>query len=170
LGADMSDPHLVAVADARFLLRRAFRIIDDEARRSGLDPLANQLLVQLRGAPEMTHSVSELAMRLDVPLNLVSRLAGTLERQGYVERLSSTRDRRVTLVRATDAGAGLAGEIGERSRERFTSLKDVLSEDRRVAALQVWVGNFGIEMPCQPAATTKGAAEGAARETAKNAD
>jgi DNA-binding MarR family transcriptional regulator len=153
----MSDPHLVAVADARFLLRRAFRIIDDEARRSGLDPLENQLLVQLRGAPEMTHSVSELAMRLDVPLNLVSRLTGALARQGYVERLSSARDRRVTLVRATDAGADLAREIGERSRERFTSLKDVLSEDRRVAALQVWVGNFGVEMPCRPAATDKNA-------------
>jgi DNA-binding MarR family transcriptional regulator len=143
----MTDPRMVAVADARFLLRRAFRIIDDEARRSGLDPLDNQLLVQLRGAPDMTHSVSELAMRLDVPLNLVSRLSRELERRGYVDRLSSTRDRRVTLVRATEAGLDIAREIGDRSRDRFDTLRDVLSEERRVAALEVWVRNFGIEMP-----------------------
>jgi len=143
----MTDPRMVAVADARFLLRRAFRIIDDEARRSGLDPLDNQLLVQLRGAPDMTHSVSELAMRLDVPLNLVSRLSRELERRGYVDRLSSTRDRRVTLVRATEAGLDVAREIGDRSRERFGTLREVLSEERRVAALEVWVRNFGIEMP-----------------------
>jgi DNA-binding MarR family transcriptional regulator len=143
----MTDPRMVAVADARFLLRRAFRIVDEEARRSGLDPLDNQLLVQLRGAPELTHSVSELAMRLDVPLNLISRLSRELERRGYVERLSSTRDRRVTLVRATSAGIDIAREIGDRSRERFGSLREVLSEERRVAALEVWVRNFGIEMP-----------------------
>ena len=143
----MTDPRMVAVADSRFLLRRAFRIIDDEARRSGLDPLDNQLLVQLRGAPDMTHSVSELAMRLDVPLNLVSRLSRELERRGYVDRLSSTRDRRVTLVRATQAGLDVASEIGARARERFSTLRDVLSEERRIAALEVWVRNFGIEMP-----------------------
>ena|ERR1700742_4474917 len=147
----MTDPHLIAVADARFLLRRAFRIIDDEARHSGLDPLANQLLVQLRGAPEMTHSVSELAMRLDIPLNLVSRLTRDLERPGYVERLSSVRDRRVTLVRATAAGADIARDIGDRARDRFSSLQNVLSEERRAAALQVWARNFGVEVP-HPAA------------------
>jgi DNA-binding MarR family transcriptional regulator len=142
----MTDPHLTAVADARFLMRRAFRIVDEEARRAGIDPLANQLLVQLRGAPDMTHSVSELAVRLDVPPNLVSRLTRGLEEQGYVERLSSTRDRRITLVRATAAGEDIAREIGDRARVGFASLRDVLSEDRRGAALRVWVRNFGLEM------------------------
>src|ERR1700722_6414989 len=62
------EPHEAAIADARFLMRRAFRMIDDEARKIGLDPLAHQLLVQLRGAPALTHTVSELAVRLDIPL------------------------------------------------------------------------------------------------------
>jgi DNA-binding MarR family transcriptional regulator len=143
----MIDPQLTAVADARFLMRRAFRIVDEEARRAGLDPLANQLLVQLRGAPDMTHTVSELAVRLDVPLNLVSRLVRGLEGQGYVERLSSARDRRVTLVRATAAGEDIAREVGDRARVRFAGLQDVLSEERRTAALRVWMRNFGVEMP-----------------------
>jgi DNA-binding MarR family transcriptional regulator len=144
------DPHQTAVADARFLMRRAFRIVDEEARRAGLDPLANQLLVQLRGAPDMTHTVSELAMRLDVPLNLISRLVRGLEGQGYVERLGSARDRRVTLVRATAAGEDIAREIGDRARVRFATLQDVLSEERRTAALLVWMRNFGVEMPLAP--------------------
>ena len=41
-------------------------MIDEEARKLGLDSLANQLMVQLRGAPGRTRTVSELAVRLDV--------------------------------------------------------------------------------------------------------
>lgn len=56
-------------------------------------------------------------------LNLVSRLTRGLEGQCYVERLSSARDRRVTLVRATAAGEEIAREIGDRARVGFASLR-----------------------------------------------
>jgi DNA-binding MarR family transcriptional regulator len=148
------DPHEAAVADARFLMRRAFRMIDDEARKLGLDPLANQLLVQLRGAPAVTRTVSELAVRLDIPLNLASRLARDLDRRGLVERLQSPDDGRVRLIRATDEGIDLARRIGDRARVRFTELQGGFSEEQRRAALLVWAGNLGVELaedvPAQP--------------------
>lgn len=141
-----ADPRHVAVADARFLMRRAFRMIDEEARKHGLDPLANQLMVQLRGAPGRTRTVSELAVRLDIPLNLASRLARDLDRRGLVDRLTSPDDGRVRLVRATDEGIDLARRIGDRSRLRFIELQDGFSEEQRREALLVWARNFGVEL------------------------
>jgi DNA-binding MarR family transcriptional regulator len=140
------EPHEAAIADARFLMRRAFRMIDDEARKLGIDPLAHQLLVQLRGAPALTHTVSELAVRLDIPLNLASRLAADLDRRGLVERLQSPDDGRVRLIRATDEGIDLARRIGDRARVRFTELQHGFSAQQRRAALQVWAGNLGVEL------------------------
>jgi DNA-binding MarR family transcriptional regulator len=140
------EPHEAAIADARFLMRRAFRMIDDEARKLGLDPLAHQLLVQLRGAPALTHTVSELAVRLDIPLNLASRLATDLDRRGLVERLQSPDDGRVRLIRATDEGVDLARQVGDRARVRFTELQHGFSARQRRAALQVWAGNLGVEL------------------------
>jgi DNA-binding MarR family transcriptional regulator len=140
------DPRQAAVADARFLMRRAFRMIDEEARKLGLDSLANQLMVQLRGAPGRTRTVSELAVRLDIPLNLASRLARELDHRGLVERLQSPDDGRVRLVRATDEGIDLAREIGDRSRIRFIELQDGFTEEQRRAALLVWARNFGVKL------------------------
>ena len=65
-----------AVADGRYLIRRAFRIIDQEARRMGTDPLAFQALVQLAGVRSATRTVTDLSVRLDIPRGLASRLAG----------------------------------------------------------------------------------------------
>lgn len=146
----MTDPRLAAIADARFLTRRVFRIVDDEARRHGVDPLENQLLVQLLGAGARTRTVSELATRLDVPLNLVSRLSRNLEGRGLVERGESPKDARVTLVRATTVGARLTRKISNRARIRFASLHEDMSEERRRAALLIWAGNFGVELSVAP--------------------
>ena len=140
------DPFQAAVADARYLMRRAFRMVDDESRKLGIDPLANQLLVQLRGAPDFTRSVSELGVRLDIPLNLASRLCGQLEGRGLVEKLPSPDDRRVTLIHATAAGIDLAAQIGNRARIRFQELQQDLPDDRRRAALMVWANNFAVTL------------------------
>lgn len=139
------DLYAEAVADARYLMRRAFRMIDEEARRLGLDPLENQLLVQLRGAPELTRTVTELAARLDIPLALVSRLALQLEKRAVVVRARSPDDGRVTLVRATPGGRQLIQQVAEQARQRFLALRDELSDERRQAALDVWANNLGVE-------------------------
>jgi DNA-binding MarR family transcriptional regulator len=143
---EFTDAQLTAVADGRYLFRRAFRIIDAEARRVGLDPLAFQALVQLIGAPARTRTVGELAARLDVPAGLVSRLLGDLERLGYIGRLPSPEDGRVKLVRATTTAQDLVVAVYARVRTKFHGLRDDLDDDRRREALQVWADNFGVSL------------------------
>jgi DNA-binding MarR family transcriptional regulator len=143
---EYSDTQLAAVADGRYLFRRAFRIIDAEARRVGLDPLAFQALVQLIGAPTRTRTVGELATRLDVPAGLVSRLLGDLERLDCIGRLPSPEDRRVRLVRATVTAQDLVFTVYTRVRTKFQDLREDLDDDRRREALQIWADNFGVSL------------------------
>jgi DNA-binding MarR family transcriptional regulator len=143
---EYTEAQLAAVADGRYLFRRAFRIIDAEARRAGLDPLAFQALVQLIGAPTRTRTVGELATRLDVPAGLVSRLLGDLEGLGYIGRLPSPEDGRVKLVRATATAEDLVVAVYARVRTKFQDLRDDLDDDRRREALQVWADNFGVSL------------------------
>jgi DNA-binding MarR family transcriptional regulator len=135
-----------AVADARYLMRRAFRMIDEEARKLGLDPLENQMLVQLRGASKLTRSVSELSLRLDIPLGLVSRIARQLESRDLLARERSPDDGRVTLVRATSKGRKLVRNVALKARRRFMALREELNDERRRAALHVWANNFGVQI------------------------
>jgi DNA-binding MarR family transcriptional regulator len=143
---EFTDAQLAAVADARYLMRRAFRMIDNEARRIGLEPLAFQALVQLMGAPTRTRTVGELATRLDVPAGLVSRLLRDLERLGYIGRLPSPEDGRVKLVRATATAEDLVFTVYARVRNKFDGLREDLDDDRRREALQVWADNFGVSL------------------------
>lgn len=140
------DDQLMAVADARYLMRRAFRMIDTEARKVDLDPLAFQALVQLMGVPSRTRTVGELAERLDVPPGLVSRLIKDLEAFGYANRLPSAEDRRVKLVRITEPGERLVLDLYRRVRGKFSALTDDLDEERRVRALAVWADNFSVSL------------------------
>jgi DNA-binding MarR family transcriptional regulator len=143
---EYTDAQLTAVADGRYLFRRAFRIIDAEARRIGLDPLAFQALVQLIGAPTRSRTVGELATRLFVPAGLVSGLLGELERLDYIGRLPSPDDGRVKLVRATPKAKDLVFTVYGRVRSRFHVLREDLDDDRRREALQVWADNFGVSL------------------------
>jgi DNA-binding MarR family transcriptional regulator len=133
-----------AVADGRYLIRRAFRIIDQEARKMGVDPLAFQALVQLAGVGTATRSVTDLAVRLDIPRGLASRLATDLEGLALVDRLRSPDDKRVTLVRATSAGLDMVDHVFVRCLRSLTALQDEMPYEKRAAVLRNWARNFAI--------------------------
>src|ERR1700675_1989011 len=87
LEVDLDSPEVAAaIADRGFFIRKEFRIFDEEAKALGLQPLENQLMVQLRGAPDLARSIGELAERLDVPSPLVSRVVTHLEKRALVKR------------------------------------------------------------------------------------
>lgn len=133
-----------AVADGRYLIRRAFRIIDQQARKRGLDPLAFQALVQLAGAESATRTVTDLAVRLDIPRGLASRLATDLEGLTLVDRLRSPDDKRVTLVRATSAGLDTVDQVFERCLHSLTALQDEMTHEKRAAVIRNWARNFAV--------------------------
>jgi DNA-binding MarR family transcriptional regulator len=142
---DLDSPELAAaIADGRFFIRKAYRIFDEEAKALGLHPLENQLMVQLRGVPDFTRSIGELAERLDVPSTLMSRVVTQLEERALVKRKTSAIDKRTVLVEATKKGYVLTRSVAERAIPRLEEFITKYDKRRRRAALAVWAHNFGV--------------------------
>jgi DNA-binding MarR family transcriptional regulator len=98
-------PHdyFAEVAEARYVLRRVFRITEEQARDAGLDPLAHQALIQIYGSAARRLRVNELAERLDIAPAFASSLLKSLAGDGMIDRRRDEGDHRVTWVSATDA-------------------------------------------------------------------
>src|SRR5947207_1818166 len=54
------------VAETRYVLRKVLRIVEDEAKVAGLDPLEHQALLQIYGHGKGALQVKQVAARLDV--------------------------------------------------------------------------------------------------------
>jgi DNA-binding MarR family transcriptional regulator len=104
-GPDPAAPHdyFAEVAEARYVLRRVFRITEEQARDAGLDPLAHQALIQIYGSAARRLRVNELAERLDIAPAFASSLLKSLAGDGMIDRRRDEGDHRVTWVSATDA-------------------------------------------------------------------
>ena len=132
------DTFFRGVAEARYVVRRVTRIVDEQARGQGLDPLEHQLLIQLFGAGGRPLRVNQLAERLDVPAAVASRLVKSLEERGFVERQKSGSDRRVTDVYLLEPGKDVCVAIWERVRVRMEYFQQLLDEEAKKLALSVF--------------------------------
>jgi DNA-binding MarR family transcriptional regulator len=134
------------IAEARYVMRRVTRIINEEAKKHGFDPLQHQALLQIYGVREDAQlTISGLGDRLDVPAAFASRLVRTLEADEYVTRQHSERDKRVIYVRATEAGARVLRTIDEEVHRHIAYFQHSLSEQQRVAALSIFAFYVGID-------------------------
>lgn len=140
-------PYFRAIARARLVLRRVFRLVDEQAKRSGLDPLEHQALIQAFGSKELLR-INGLAARLDIGNGLASRIVSGLVEKGLVERVAVPDDRRITLVRVTDAGRDLLVRIDERVQRRVAELQAEFSPLDRAAALTIF--GFYVGAPPTP--------------------
>jgi DNA-binding MarR family transcriptional regulator len=85
----------------------------------GLDPAAFPLLLTLvRCGPRRQGELAEMSM-LDP--STVSRYVGQLARAGYVERRPDPQDGRAVQLAASEAGASVAREIGNRRQQTIVS-------------------------------------------------
>ena len=131
-----------AIARARLVLRRVFRLVDDQAKQAGLDPLEHQALIQAFGAAELLQ-INGLAGRLDIGNGLASRIVSALVTKGLVERVAVPTDRRIALVRVTDAGRDLLVAIDEEVQRRVAALQTEFSTLDRAAALTIFAFYVG---------------------------
>src|SRR5258708_11589010 len=71
-----ADPHpyFHGVAQARYVLRKVFRLVEEEAKRAGIDPLTHQALIQIYGSETGALRVKEVAARLASTPAFASRL------------------------------------------------------------------------------------------------
>jgi DNA-binding MarR family transcriptional regulator len=130
--------YFYGVADARFALRKVVRIVDDIAKRRGLDPLEHQALIQIYGARNGAIRVGELAERLDIPPEFASKLAKTLIEREFAYATPDPRDQRVTLLRASSTGRTLLIAIDRAVRGAVDAFAETLSPQAKTAALDIF--------------------------------
>jgi DNA-binding MarR family transcriptional regulator len=130
------------VAEARYVIRKVFRIVDEQAKKTGLEPLEHQALIQVFGSPESLR-VIDVAERLDIAPALGSRLVKRLEEKGLVIRSPSETDRRMTFVTATEDARELLGEIDRDVEIHVGYFQQQLTNAQRAAALGIFAFYLG---------------------------
>ncbi|MCK1513162.1 MarR family transcriptional regulator [Bradyrhizobium sp. 190] len=135
--ADNKHTYFIGVAEARYVLRKAFRIVEDQAKAYGIDPLAHQALIQIYGSSEMQLQVNQIANRLDIPAAFASTLARTLVEKGLAERRRDDQDQRVTYVAVTDSGRELLHAIDEKVQFHVDYFASQLTSSERESALSI---------------------------------
>lgn len=136
--------YFAGVAQARYVLRKVFRIIEEHAKLAGLDPLAHQALIQIYGSATMQLRIKDVAERLDVAPALASNLLKSLERAGLVGRVRSTQDQRAMLVGITPEGRKLLQQIDERVQTHVDYFTQQLSAQAREIALSIMMFYIGV--------------------------
>jgi DNA-binding MarR family transcriptional regulator len=136
--------YMHSVAQARFVVRKVLRIVHEQAKRVGLDPLEHEALLQIYGGagPELL-SVNGLAELLDVAPALASRVIKALAAKGLVRREPSGKDKRVTLVAATDAGVALLRTVDREVHVHIDYFRKQLEDGDRLALMAIfafWAG------------------------------
>lgn len=129
--------YMAIVAQARYVIRKVQRIIDDCVRSHGLEPLEHQALIQIYGAPERKLPIGHLAERLDIVSALASRLVQQLESAGLARRTPSPKDRRATYVSATSKGVARLYAIVQVVHQEMADFRSGLTPELRRSALEI---------------------------------
>jgi DNA-binding MarR family transcriptional regulator len=143
-----------AVAQARYVIRRVMRIVDEQAKKESLEPLEHQALIQVCGAADGSIQVNQLAERLDIVAAFASRLARSLETKGLLTRQGSQHDRRITLLQVTPQGLDVLSRINDRVHRHVGVFKEELSDLERAAAFEIF--SFYVGIPTENGNASKG--------------
>lgn len=137
------------VAEARFVLRKVFRLVEEQAKLAGLDPLEHQALIQIYGSPLKRLRVKEVAERLDIVPAFASGLVKSLERKEFVTRVRSEKDQRVIFSAITAKGMDTLHRIDEQVHvhvEYFARQLDQNTREAVISMVMFYVG-ISLEMP-----------------------
>lgn len=141
-GHDVEGPefhgYFSGIAEAHHVIRKVFRLVDEQAKKAGLEPLEHKLLIQVFGAPAAPLSVQAAATRLDVSSALASRLLKGLVDRGLVSRVPGQTDRRVTRVEITAAGRDLLAAVDRDVRHHVGLFQSGLTDAERDGALRIF--------------------------------
>lgn len=144
LEGDALERYFHGVAEARYVIRKVFRIVDEQAKAADLEPLEHQALIQILGAPQ-PFRVIDLADRLDIAPAFASRLAKRLEDRGLVDRSAAKDDRRSKHLAATERARELLAQIDQEVHLHVDYFQRQLTHDERVAALGIFSFYLGAE-------------------------
>jgi DNA-binding MarR family transcriptional regulator len=130
------------IAEARYVIRKVLRIADEQAKRSSLEPLEHQALIQIFGSTE-PQRVSDLAERLDIAPAFASRIVKGLESRDLVMRSPSPHDKRSTFVTATDQARDILASIDQRVSRHIEHFHQDLTDAERAVAMGIFAFYLG---------------------------
>lgn len=112
------------VAEFRVALRLFQRQTEIVARECGITPSWYMLLLQIKGAPDLTEqtTVTALAKRLQLAQSSVTELVARAEKAGLIERTASREDARVVFLKLSPDGE----ETFARAFRNLASERDAL--------------------------------------------
>jgi DNA-binding MarR family transcriptional regulator len=139
-------PYFQGVAQARYLLRKVFRLVEEEAKRAGLDPLAHQALIQIYGSPTGALKIKDVAERLDITPAFASSLLKTLAAKGLIATKKDRHDSRVNWVQVTKEGRALLHRIDEQVQIHVDYFSHGLSPEETEAALSILMFYAGVSL------------------------
>ena len=142
MDGDSLERYFHGIAEARYVIRRVFRIVDEQAKGADLEPLEHQALIQILGATR-PFRVIDLADRLDIAPAFASRLAKRLEDRGLVQRSAALDDRRSKHLAATERARELLAQIDEQVHVHVDYFQRQLNHEERVAALGIFAFYLG---------------------------
>src|SRR5262249_51370586 len=137
-------PYFYGVAHARYVLRKVFRLVEEEAKRAGIDPLAHQALIQIHGSERGALRVKDLAERLDITPAFASNLLKMLVAKKLVAASRDKSDNRVSWVKVTKAGRATLHAIDEQVQIHVDYFTRGLSDKETEAALSVLLFYAGV--------------------------
>ena len=144
-------PYFHGVAQARYVLRKVFRLVEEEAKRAGVDPLAHQALIQIYGSQTGALRVKEVAERLDITPAFASSLVKSLEDKGFIVRSRDRTDSRVSWVKVTREARALLHGIDEQVQIHVDYFTRNLTAQQTEAALSVLLFYAGVSFRPQVA-------------------
>jgi DNA-binding MarR family transcriptional regulator len=139
-------PYFHGVAAARYVLRKVFRLVEEEAKRAGIDPLAHQALIQVYGSEKGALRVKEVAERLDITPAFSSSLIKLLVKKNYVTRERDKGDSRVAWVKVTTKGRALLHHIDEQVQAHVDYFTHQLPPKETEAALSILMFYAGVSL------------------------
>jgi DNA-binding MarR family transcriptional regulator len=143
-----ADRHLYfyGVAEARYVLRKVFRLVEEEAKRAGIDPLAHQALIQIYGSVAGALRVKEVAERLDIAPAFASSLVKSLVGKGLIVQTRDKSDARVSWVRITKEGRAALHRIDEQVQNHVEYFTRGLSAEQTEAAVSILMFYAGVSL------------------------
>jgi DNA-binding MarR family transcriptional regulator len=143
-------PYFQGVAQARYVLRKVFRLVEEEAKRAGIDPLAHQALIQIYGSPTGALKVKDVAERLDITPAFASSLVKALAARDLIATKRDKHDSRVNWVQVTKEGRALLHRVDEQVQIHVDYFSHGLEPEETEAALSILLFYAGVSL--KPAA------------------
>jgi DNA-binding MarR family transcriptional regulator len=141
--ANSSKQYFQSVAEARFVARQVFRLVDERAKVHGLEALEHQALIQIYGAKGDEISVGEVAARLHIVPAFGSKQVKSLVQKQLVRSRPSELDQRVVHLSVTPKGAKLLTLIDDEVRMHVDYFTRQLTPEQKEAAIAIFAFYVG---------------------------